>query len=47
MVVGRLGEDVVHVVKRVLDDQGAQYALRESEMRAIDARVALCVCVKV
>ena len=29
--------------KRVIDDQGAQHALREGEMRAIDARVALDV----
>ena len=43
VVVGCLGEDVVHVVKRVIDDQGAQHALREGEMRVIDARVALCV----
>ena len=42
MVVGRIGADVVHVVRRILDDLGAQHALRESEMRAIDARVALC-----
>ena len=40
--VGGLGEDVVHVAKRVLDDQGAQRALREGEVFAIDARVALC-----
>jgi len=43
VVVGGIGEDVVHVVKRVLDDQGAQYVLREGEKRTIDARVALCV----
>ena len=43
LVVGGLGESVVHVVKRVLDDQGARYALREGAIRAIDARVALCV----
>ena len=47
MAVGGIGEDVVHVVKRVLDDQGALYALREGETRAIDVRVALCVYVKV
>ena len=41
-MVGSLGEDVVRVVKRVLDDQGAQHAFREGEMRAIDARAALC-----
>ena len=44
VVVGGLGESVVHVVKRVLGGQGARYALREGEMRAIDARVAWCVC---
>ena len=44
MVVGGLGEEVVQVVKRVLDDQGAQHALREGEMCAVDARAALCVC---
>ena len=44
MVVRGIGEDVVHVVKRVLDEQGAQHALREREMRPIDASVALCVC---
>ena len=43
MIVGGIGEDVVHVAKRVLDDQGAKRALRESETRAIDDRVALCV----
>ena len=43
-MVGSLGEDVVRVVKRVLDDQGAQHAFREGEMRAIDARAALCGC---
>ncbi len=43
MIVGGLGEDVVHVAKRVLDDQGVKRALRQGEMRAIDARVALCV----
>ena len=47
MVVGGIGEDVVHEVKRVLDDQGAQHALRSGGMRAIDARAALCVHVKV
>ena len=31
------------VKKRVIDDQGAQHALREGEMRTIDARVALGV----
>ena len=41
---GGLGENVVHVAKRVLDDQGAQHALREGELRAIDDRAALCVC---
>ena len=44
MIVGGLGEDVVHMVKRVLGDQGDQHALREGEVRAIDARVALCAC---
>jgi len=44
MIVGGLGEDVVHVVKRVLGDQGDQRARREGEVRAIDARVALCAC---
>ena len=44
VVVGGFGEDVVHVVKRALVDQGAQHALREGELRAIDARAALCVC---
>ena len=43
-VVGGLGEDAAHAVKRVLDGQGAQHALRGGEMRAIYARVALCVC---
>jgi len=44
VVVGCIGEDVVHVVKRVVDDQGVQHAFRGGEMRAIDARVAVCVC---
>ena len=44
VVVGGVGEYAVHVVTRVLDDQGAQHALREGAMFAIDARVALCVC---
>ena len=44
VVVGGLGEDEVHVVKRVIDDLGAQHALRENEMRGIDVRVAPCVC---
>ena len=44
VAVGGLGEDVVHAVTRVLGDQGAQHALREGEVRAIDARVAWCVC---
>ena len=44
VIVGGIGEDVVHAVKRVLDDQGAQHAVREGEVRAIDARVAWCVC---
>ena len=44
VVVGGLGDGVVHAVKRVLDDHGAQHAFREGEKRAIDARVALCVC---
>ena len=44
VVVGGLGEDEVHVVKRVIDGLGAQHDLRESEMRGIDVRVALCVC---
>ena len=43
-VEGDIGEDVVHVVKRVLDDQGAQHARREDGMRAVDARATLCVC---
>ena len=43
MVVGGIGEDAAHVAKRALDDQGAQHALREGAIRAIDARVALCV----
>ena len=47
VVVGGLGEDVAHVVKRVIDDQGARHALREGRMRAIDDRVALCVCDRV
>ena len=42
VVVGGLGEDVVHVAKRVIDGQGAQHALRGGAMLAIDARVALC-----
>ena len=46
MAVGDLGADVVHVVKRVLDGRGAQHALRDGEVRTIDARVALCVYVK-
>ena len=41
MVLGGLGENEVHVVKRVIDGLGAQHALRESEMRGIDVRVAL------
>ena len=44
VVVGGVGEYVVHVVTRVLDDQGAQHALREDGIRASDGRVALCVC---
>ena len=44
VVVGGLDEDVVHVVERVLDGQGAQHAFREGEARAIDACAALCVC---
>ena len=44
MVVGGLVEDVVHVVKRAIDYQCAQHALREGEMRAIDDRAVLCVC---
>ena len=39
-----LGDDAVNVAMRALDDLGAQNALRTDEMRAIDARVALCVC---
>jgi len=39
-----IGEGVAHVVNHVLDVQGAQHALRDGEMRASDARVALCVC---
>jgi len=44
LIVGGFGEDEVHVVKRALDDQGAQHALREGEMRAIGDRVSFCVC---
>ena len=44
MVVDDIGEDVVHAVKRVIDELGAQHALREDEMRTIDARAVLCVC---
>ena len=44
VVVGGLGEDVVHVLKRVLEDHGAQHAIRAGELRAIDARAASCVC---
>ena len=44
LVVGGLGEDVVHSVTRVVDGQGAQHALRGGDTRAIDARAALCVC---
>ena len=44
MVVDDIGEDEVRAVKRVLDELGAQHALREDEMRTIDARAALCVC---
>ena len=44
MVAGVLGDGVVHVVKRVIGDRGAQHALREGEMRTIDARAVLCVC---
>ena len=44
MVVGGIIEDVVHVATGVLDDQSAQHAVREGELRAIDARTALCVC---
>ena len=44
VVVGGFGEDVVYVVKRALVDQGAQHAVREGVVRAIDARVAVCVC---
>ena len=44
VVVGGVGEYVVHVVTRVLDDQGAQHALREDGICASDGRVALCVC---
>ena len=44
VVVGGLGEGVAHVVKRVLDDQDAQHALRSGGMRVIDARAALRVC---
>ena len=44
VVVGDLDEDVVHVVERALDGQGAQHAFREGEARAIDACTALCVC---
>ena len=44
MVVGGLGEDVVHVVKRVLGYQGAQHSFRVGEMCAIVARVAVRAC---
>ena len=44
VVVGGLGDDVVHGLKRALDDYCAQHALREGEMRAIGDRVALCAC---
>ena len=42
--VGGVLEDVVHAVNRALNNQGARHALREDEMCAIGARVALCVC---
>ena len=44
MVVGGVGEDVVRVATCVLEYQSVQHALREGEMLAINARVALCVC---
>jgi len=44
VVVGGLGDGMVHAAKRALDDQGAQHAVREGVVRAIDARVAVCVC---
>ena len=43
-MIGSVGDDVVHAVKRVLDEQGAHHARCGSEVRAIDARAALCVC---
>ena len=47
MRVGGLGEDLIRVVSRVLGGQGAPHALREGGVRAIGARVALYVYVKV
>ena len=44
VVVGGLGDGVVHAVKRALDYQGAQHGVREGVVRAIDARVLLCAC---
>ena len=44
VVVGGIGEDAARVAKRAIGDQGAQYTLRGGDMRAIDARVVVCVC---
>ena len=44
MVVGGLDDAVVNVAKRAFDDRSAQHAVREGELRTIDARAALCVC---
>ena len=44
MLVGVLGEDVVHVVKRVHGYLGAQHSFRVGEMCAIVARVAMRAC---
>ena len=41
MLVGSLGEDVAHGVKRVIGEQGAQHSLREGEIwRATDNKRA-------
>ena len=44
MAVGGLDDAVVNVAKRAFGDQSAQHAVREGELRTIDARAALCVC---
>ena len=44
VVVGGLGEDVVHGVKRVLGYNGAQHPFRVGKMCAIVARVAVRAC---